>query len=211
MENESQNESTAVTPEPPVAEAVVTTEQPPARRGRLPSGELVVTVIEGLTDAEVPEADRTALMEISDDAAAAAFLKAKLGPNMEISTLEARDVFSSWLFRKISVKPMLLTMQMATIEEMEAVSLFGREALDRDRLARRLKAECDAKCVEADILTPEQSASYLRVLAYGASEKSKALGKAQKMALEVQPQPLSKTPKNRPPEIVNQTNIVVQR
>lgn len=168
---------------------------PPMSFAKPPPGELAIMAVEGMTGVAMPEADKAALLEITDAEGAGAYLAANYGPDIEVDQLKARSVFSTWLFRKIKVEPMMLTSHMQTIMEAEAAIKFARDALERTR----------------DVpLLPEQEAAFLRCLVFALEAKSKMVTKAQKSAHDLQPHAEPDKPKNRPPEILNQTNILVQ-
>ena len=164
-----------------------------ARRPKLVGGHLAVMAMEGVTGEELPEPEREALMRISDDDGAAAFLDSKWGPDMDLKQLQARDVFSRWLVQNVKLQPMMMTMHMQTIMETERAGQFARGALEG-----------------GGELTPEQEAALIRCMVVAAAERSKMLSKVQKAALSVQPEAAPKRPLNRPPEFMSQTNIVVQ-
>lgn len=149
--------------------------------------------VEGMTGVAMPEDEKAALREITDAEGAGAYLEANYGPDIEPDQLKARSTFSTWLFRKIKVEPMMLTSHMQTIMETEAAIKFARDALERTR----------------DVaLLPEQEAAFLRCLVFALEAKSKMVAKAQKSAHDLQPHAEPERPKNRPPEILNQINIV---
>ena len=164
-----------------------------ARKPKLVGGHLAVMALEGVTGESLPEPEREALMRISDDEGAAAFLDSKWGPDMDLKQLQARDVFSRWLLENVKLQPMMITMHMQTIMETERAGQFAREAL-----------ECGGE------LKPEQEAALIRCMVVAAAERSKMLAKVQKAALSVQPDVAPKRPLNRPPEFLSQTNIMVK-
>lgn len=144
---------------------------------------------------EVPEADKAVLREITDDEAAAAFVNAKFGTDFDLEQVKARDVFSSWLFRKIKAGPMLLTMHLQTLAEVETAVAFAKRGLEKERTVP---------------LEPEIENALMRTLVWALEVKSKMLVKAQKMAHDVTPNSEPKRPKNLPPDTLVQTNVIVQ-
>jgi hypothetical protein len=155
-------------------------------------GDATLNLIEAAGVQLTPEF-KAEMRVITDDEAMSQLLDADLGSSIRVKPLNAQIIFGKWLMTKMEIPPLMMSWWFYAIGTAKDTMDYTSDMLKRDGLEEPTQLE---------LLKLRTNASVgLGVL----------LEKMQAMAREVGALKPPPTPKNRPPNLLMQTNVIVQQ
>jgi hypothetical protein len=172
----------------------ITVETIPAPKKRTPKptvGQEVLEIIEE-GGGQLPQELRTQIVEISDEDGMKAFLKANLSDVVKYDEMEAQSIFGKWLKKKIDLPEMMMVWRFYNLGQAKSGMEIGKELMMKEGLSM------------------DERLAALRLFIESTRAFGTLLDKAQKLALDSLPKPAAPGFKNKPPDILQQTNIAVK-